>query len=443
MVIRRRFLRALLAIGALSIVSMTTALPAFAQTDEPAGDDVGGQSVGGTLTTKDADTDADIAVSGVVIVVTDASGTEVGTATSDDDGAWLVSVDTRGTYDVTLDPSTLPEGVELRDADRATLLAVAVDDGQAKVVRFLFGERVGGGNSDFERFVNLVAGGIKFGAIIALAALGLSLIFGVTGLVNFAHGELVAFGAIAAWFLNAATGGPQLWLVWATLLALPIAGLLGGGLEVGLWRPLRRRKIGGITLLVVAIGLSLFIRHLLLIVYGGASRPYRDFTIQRSFEIGPISLPAKDYVITAIALTVLVAVGLLLVKTRIGTAMRVVADNRDLAESSGIDVERVILFTWVLGTGLAALGGVLQGVTEAVTWDMGFALLLLMFAAVILGGLGTAFGAMAGGMVIGLVSQVSTYWVSSEFKLVFALGALILVLLVRPQGIFGRAERIG
>ncbi len=443
MMIRRRFVRALLAFGVLAAVWMTMASPAFGQTDEPEAGDAGGQSVGGTLTTKDADTDTEVAVPGVVVVVTDASGTEVGTATSDDDGVWSVSVEAAGIYDVTLDSSTLPEGVELRDADRTTLVAVSVDDGQAKVVRFLFGERVGGGGSDFERFINLVAGGIKFGAIIALAALGLSLIFGVTGLVNFAHGELVAFGAIAAWFLNAATGGPQLWLVWATLLALPIAGLLGGGLEVGLWRPLRRRKIGGITLLVVAIGLSLFIRHLLLIVYGGASRPYRDFTIQRSFDIGPISLPAKDYVITAIALTVLVAVGLLLVKTRIGTAMRAVADNRDLAESSGIDVERVILFTWVLGTALAALGGVLQGVTEAVTWDMGFALLLLMFAAVILGGLGTAFGAMAGGMVIGLVSQVSTYWVSSEFKLVFALGALILVLLVRPQGIFGRAERIG
>ncbi len=443
MAIRRGFVRALLVCVTLVTVSMATASPALGQTDEPGATQTPGQSVGGTLTTKDADTDEDLVVPGVVIVVTDANGAEIGTATSDDEGSWTVAVEEPGRFDVALDVSTLPEGVTLRDDDRATLVAVSVDEGQAKVVRFLLGERVGGGGSDFERFINLVAGGIKFGAIIALAALGLSLIFGVTGLVNFAHGELVAFGAIAAWFLNAATGGPQLWLVWATLLAMPIAGLLGGGLEVGLWRPLRRRKIGGITLLVVAIGLSLFIRHILLIVYGGASRPYRDFTIQRSFELGPISLPAKDYVITAIALTVLVAVGLLLVKTRIGTAMRAVADNRDLAESSGIDVERVILFTWVLGAALAALGGVLQGVTEAVTWDMGFALLLLMFAAVILGGLGTAFGAMVGGMVIGLVSQVSTYWVSSEFKLVFALGALILVLLVRPQGIFGRAERIG
>lgn len=437
-----RFARALVVLTVAVLSAWSLAGLASAQTEsEGAGEPAAAQSVGGTLTTKDAETDVSVAVPGVTITVA-TDGSEVGNSTSDDDGAWQVAIDDPGVYEVTLDVATLPEGVDLRDPDRATLDAVSVDPGQAKVVRFLFGERTGGGGSDFERFINLVAGGVKFGAIIALAALGLSLIFGVTGLVNFAHGELVALGAIVAWYLNAATGGPRLWLVWATLLAMLVAGVVGGGLEVVLWRPLRRAQIGGITLLVVAIGVSLLIRHVLLIVYGGASRPYRDFTIQRSFDIGPLSLPAKDYVITVIALVVLVAVGLLLVKTRIGTAMRAVADNRDLAESSGIDVERVILFTWILGTSLAALGGVLQGVTEAVTWDMGFALLLLMFAAVILGGLGTAFGAMAGGLVIGLVSQVSTYWVSSEFKLVFALLALILVLMIRPQGIFGRPERI-
>lgn len=444
MQILRRAGRPFVALTAVLLALASFAGFASAQTGEPdGGDEPAGETVGGTLLTKDAETDENVAVPGVAITVYDADGVEVTTVTSDDDGVWVAPVAEPGMYDLSLDPSSLPDGVDLRDPDRSTLEGVTVDAGQQKVVRFLFGERVGGGGSDFERFINLVAGGVKFGAIIALAALGLSLIFGVTGLVNFAHGELVAFGAILVWFLNASTGGPQIWLVWATILALPIAGLVGGGLEVALWRPLRRAGIGGITLLVVAIGLSLLIRHLLLMFYGGASRPYRDFTIQRSFDIGPISLPAKDYVITAIALVVLTAVGLLLIKTRIGTAMRAVADNRDLAESSGIDVDRVILFTWVLGTALAALGGVLQGVTEAVTWDMGFALLLLMFAAVILGGLGTAFGAMAGGMVIGLVSQVSTYWVSSEFKLVFALAALILVLMVRPQGIFGRAERIG
>ena len=123
--------------------------------------------------------------------------------------------------------------------------------------------------------------------------------------------------------------------------------------------------------------------------------------------------------------------------------MRAVADNKDLAESSGIDVERVILATWVLAGGLAALGGVLYGLTQEVVWDMGFTLLLTMFAAVILGGLGSAYGAMAGGLVIGVASELSTYWIEVEFKVVVSLMILILVLLFRPQGILGIRERVG
>jgi branched-chain amino acid transport system permease protein len=184
-------------------------------------------------------------------------------------------------------------------------------------------------------------------------------------------------------------------------------------------------------------------RHLYLIMYGGASRPYVDYTIQRPFRWGPLVLLPKDVAIIGVALAVLLLVALLLLRTRTGTAMRAVADNKDLSEASGIDVEQIIMRTWMLGAALAALGGILQGIAQSVTWNMGFTLLLLMFAAVVVGGLGTAFGVMAGGLVIGVVSEVSTYWFSTEFKLVFALGALIAVLLVRPQGIFGRAERIG
>ena len=114
-----------------------------------------------------------------------------------------------------------------------------------------------------------------------------------------------------------------------------------------------------------------------------------------------------------------------------------------LAASSGIDVERVFLATWMLAGGLAALGGVLYGLTQEVVWDMGFTLLLTMFAAVILGGLGSAYGAMAGGLVIGVASELSTYWVAVEFKVVVSLMIMIMVLLFRPQGILGVRERVG
>jgi branched-chain amino acid transport system permease protein len=140
---------------------------------------------------------------------------------------------------------------------------------------------------------------------------------------------------------------------------------------------------------------------------------------------------------------VLVAVATFLQRTRTGKAMRAVADNRDLAESSGIDVNRVIGFVWAAGAGLAAIGGILQGLSEQVSFQMGFQLLLLMFAGVTLGGLGTAYGALVGSLVVGIAMEVSTLWIPSEFKTVVALSILVLVLLVRPQGILGQAERVG
>ena len=137
------------------------------------------------------------------------------------------------------------------------------------------------------------------------------------------------------------------------------------------------------------------------------------------------------------------AVGLLLQRTRVGKAMRAVADNPDLASSSGIDVDRVVLLVWVAGGALAALGGVLLGLGEQVSWEMGFKQLLLIFAGVTLGGLGTAYGALVGSFIIGVVVQVSTVWVPPELNSVTALAVLIGILLVRPQGILGQAERIG
>jgi neutral amino acid transport system permease protein len=145
----------------------------------------------------------------------------------------------------------------------------------------------------------------------------------------------------------------------------------------------------------------------------------------------------------AASLVVMAAVGLMLRHTRLGTAMRAVADNKDLAEASGISVDRVILYTWVLGAALAGLGGIFLGITQTVQWDMGFVLLLTMFAAVVLGGIGTAYGAALGGLIIGVTTEASTFWIPVEFKVVVSLAVLILVLMVRPQGLFGVKERVG
>lgn len=376
----------------------------------------------------------------VVITVRTAEGEVVAEATTDATGAWEVEV-RPGTFEAELDTATLPAGVTLRDPDRNPL-AFELRPAQTRTLVFALGERDGGGAGFPSRLAQQLLGGLQFGLIIAMTAIGLSLIYATTGLVNFAHGELVTLGAVVAWFLNAPPG-IAMHLVPAGLLAVVLTAAAGGTLERGLWRPLRRRGTGVIQMLVISIGLSLLLRNVLQIWFGGRSRPYVDYTIQSSFSVGPVSLTPRDAVIVVLALLTLVGVATMLQRSRLGKAMRAVADDRDLAAASGIDVPRVILGVWIVGAGLAGFGGVLAAVDENVTFLLGFRLLLLMFAAVVLGGLGTAYGAMVGAVVIGLVVELSTLWFSPELKYVWALLALILILLVRPQGLLGRRERVG
>jgi branched-chain amino acid transport system permease protein len=213
--------------------------------------------------------------------------------------------------------------------------------------------------------------------------------------------------------------------------------------ERGLWRPLRRRGTGLVAALVVSIGLSLALRYLVQIVFGGRSQAYADYQGQRAVDYGAFSLTNRALASIIISIIVLILVALMLQRTKIGKAMRAVSDNRDLAASSGIDVDRVILVVWMMGAALATLGGVLLGLSDQVQWDMGFRLLLLMFAGVTLGGLGTAYGALLGSLVVGIFVQVSTLVIPSDIKYVGGLLLLIIILVIRPQGILGSRARIG
>lgn len=448
----RRGRLALLTIAAAMVAVLTGGPAAGQEAGEPA------SGAGQPTTTTTAPEGPALAIGGtirfqgepiedVAIVVVAPDGSEL-EGTTAADGTWRVDVPAAGTYTATLDPDTLPEGLQVREGGETR--SVQAQLGLVRQVAFPIVELGEEGApieqprpsspSLAERLVNRSVDGLKFGLIIAMASIGLSLIFATTGLINFAHGELVTFGAIAAWFLNAE--GPQWSLLVAALVAIALTGLVGGGLELGVWRPLRGRKTGLFQLMVISIGLSLIFRQALLIWFGSDSLRYTDYTVQERLEFGPISLTPRDLAIMAIAVVCLVGVALMLQRTRIGKALRAVADNVDLAESSGIDVRRVILFVWVLGTMLAGLGGVLQATATTVNYLSGFQMLLLMFAAVILGGLGTAYGAMVGGIVVGLATEISTVWLSSELKFVWALAVLIVVLLVRPQGILGEKERV-
>lgn len=422
--------------GALLAVAVCGAMSAPAAARGSDSSDPTQGAIVGTLV--DAE---DQPVRGVTIVVTQ-DGVPIGSSDSDEKGDWRVEVPRGGTYQVTLAVETLPDGVGLRNPDLATLARVRVRDGLEKPVRFLLGERVVERDSTLERFANLTLEGIRLGIILAVASVGLSLIFAVTGLTNFAHGELVTFGAIVAWFLSTGAGGPGWPLILAAVATVAICAAWGLAHERLIFRPLRSRRSGNVALIVVTIGLGLFLRNLFLILFEGRPRAYDEYTVQVGLDLPLVSPRAKDLAIIGVGIAVLSAYALVLQRTRLGTAMRAVADSRDLAESSGIDVNRVIAVTWSGGAALAGLGGVLAGVSDAVQFDMGFGLLLLMFAAVVVGGLGTAYGPLAGGLIIGVSSQVSTYWISTKYRVAVSLVALIVAVLLRPQGILGRRERI-
>jgi branched-chain amino acid transport system permease protein len=298
-----------------------------------------------------------------------------------------------------------------------------------------------GSSSTMSQVPQALVDGIRFGLVIATAAIGLSLIFGTTKLINFAHGELITLGAIVAWYVQ--SHSVPLWM--AAVVAAAVGACFGGFLETALWRPLRRRRTGLFQLLIISLGLSLALRHIGLIVFGGANRAYSSYRIQDAVHFWGISITPRDIALTVISLALLAAVAWMLQRTPIGQAMRAVADNRELAEASGISVKRVILVVWMLGSGLAAVSGVLLGLDGGISWDMGFGVLLLVFAAVILGGLGKAYGAMVGGVLIGVVSQLSTLYSPPELRVFWALLVLMIVLLVRPEGILGtrHATRVG
>lgn len=388
-------------------------------------------------------------VAGVVITVTGEGGVNE-TATTGADGTWMVTVPGAGKYDVTLDVTTLPAGLGLAEPDKTTRTVNILSDGKVQTVLFKLSDGTGGaGGSDavetkaskWSQIPQLTIDGLLFGIVIALAAVGLSLVFGTTKLTNFAHGELIALGGLMTYFFNSVVGVP---LILAAVLAVLGSAFLGGWFQNRiLWKPLRKRGTGLIAALVVSIGLGLFLRYLFLFVFGGQTRNFDEFAGQAGIEIGPILITPKDLVSSTIGIILIGLTTFWLLKTKAGKATRAVADNPALASASGIDVEKVISTVWILGAGLAAFSGIMLGLQVGVSWQMGFTILLLVFAGSVLGGLGTAFGAILGSLIVGLLVQLSTLIIPTELKYVGALVILIIILLIRPQGILGKRERIG
>ena len=312
--------------------------------------------------------------------------------------------------------------------------------------------------------------GIVDGMAIGLAGIGLALTYSILKFANFAHGDYITAGAFAGWiatFVVAGFGTISLELLvlvsddvssaelGVNVLATPVAiasGLIvAAGFSAWLALALDRvvfkpmRGSSGVALLIASVGVALALRHILLFVFSGQTRTLTSGvrTVSIPVGAGSVSVGSHQLTVVILAAVLMLATHILLRYTKLGTAMRAMADNEDLALVTGIPTERVIRTTWLLGGALTGAAGFLIAL-ESGSMDntFGWEMLLLIFSAVILGGIGSVYGAIVGGLIIGIVSNVALVWVPSELVLVGAFGVMVFMLLVKPQGLLGGVKTV-
>lgn len=397
------------------------------------------------------------------------SGTESATATTDDTGKWAFSVTADGKYTATIDAGVAKEHglkanaetVEIKKSDFSKQRGVVRFDkpGETTSSPSASGSASASSGSSSSssastqssssnssgsnfgaRVWQQLYSGIIFGLMLALMSVGMNLVYGTTGLSSFSHGEQVTLGGLMAYV------GVQLihMPLWAAAIFAIVIGAASGLLQNELvWGPLRRRHVGTMQQMIVTIGLSMVLQYLFQFFLGGNVKGITT-SVDQGFKIGPITTNMPTLLSAAIAIIVIVGVTFFLYRTRLGRATRAVSDNAALASASGINVEQVVRVVWILSCALAALSGVLMGIyLNGIAWNTGAVLLLLMFSAVTLGGLGTANGALVGSLVIGIVADMSSLIIPNDMRYASALAILIIVLLLRPQGLFGKLQRVG
>ena len=302
--------------------------------------------------------------------------------------------------------------------------------------------------------LELVVNGLFLGSIIALGAIGLSLVYGILRFAHIAHGDFMTWGAYIAFFmlgtllprigmegagLGPFTFGPSLFVALpVTIIAIVALALI---LDRAIYRRLRNRGVHTVVIAMTSLGVAIGLRGLVQVVWGGGTEQYPR--ISKPFYQLPmdVRVPPDGVFVAAVAVILVVVLYLFLTRTKMGKAMRATSDNLDLARVSGINTERVIWWTWAIGAAPAATGGVLLAVYQAQIYPiMGWRFLIPLFAAVILGGIGNPYGALAGAMIIGVTAEVSTEWLNPSYKTAIAFAIMLLALLLRPKGIFGGSD---
>ena len=421
-----RALRVLIA-GFLIFAGLLSASPAHAEEADPS---TYAYTIAGTMLQEETP------IPGIKVTAT--LGDFSASATSNEWGEWSIMVPELGQYQVEIDKSTIPEGFALTDAETGAVGIADLSETDFAAVLFSFGADTSVDTSFSDLLIARIFAGLNFGLLLAIASIGISLIYGTTGLNNFAHGEMVSLGALIMWITYIVLDQN---ILLAALLSIAAVTAFGWAQDAGIWKPLRKRRMGLNQMMIVSIGFSIVARYLLLLFFGGDTKDIGGGG--NIIELGPIFTSDITLIGMAINVIALAGVALFLTRTRVGKATRAVSDNASLAASTGIDVERIIRIVWLFAAALTGLAGVLYGLQFQASWLTGFDILLLLFAAVTLGGLGTALGATVGALIIGMVVEVSTLFIPNELKYAAALVILVIILIVRPQGVLGKKQRIG
>lgn len=277
--------------------------------------------------------------------------------------------------------------------------------------------------------IQLTYNGIVLGSILALGAIGLTMIFGVLRFAHFAHGDLMTVGAYIAFTFVHGLG----WPVWAAAVpAIVLTAVIAVILDQLFYR--RMRRVAPVILLISSFATALMLRALIQIIWGSNNQVY-ERGISIPYHVAGMVVTPDSLKVLAGAVIMVVIVHLFLAHTRMGKAMRAMSDNVDLARISGVPVNRVILVTWLFAGALTAVAGILLGLDTRMIPTMGWNVLLPVFAAAILGGVGKPYGAILGGLIIGLAMNYSVLFMPSAYKLAVAFVIMIGVLILRPQGL--------
>ncbi len=304
----------------------------------------------------------------------------------------------------------------------------------------LRGPRLQKAHTHVEFLLQQLVNGITLGGVYALVALGYTMVYGIIQLINFAHGEIYAAGGymgviLISWLFSQGFP-PAICLGAALLLAMGYCAMLAMAVEKVAYRPLRQSS--RLSVLLSALGMSIFLQNGLMLTQGVYDRAYPTEMVQGGFEMGGAVVSWMQVIIVGLTAFLLVALNLLVFKTRIGKAMRATAQDKTMSALVGINSNRIISITFAIGAGLAAAAGIMVGLYYgSVRYDMGFVPGIKAFSAAVLGGIGNITGAMLGGLLIGMIEVLAAGYISSEYKDVFAFIILIAVLYFMPTGIMG------